>query len=212
MIWFNTRGHGPLEIFMKQLIIAFFVFFSTLSFASVDVRGLTDAQVAEIKAQAAQLAAQNAKGSDNSPSAIAEFVSTWGTQAAAAAEGFARAFGIAARELNVTVNEFFQTDVGKLTAAVIIWKMMGESILSVLFAFSILVVGLGFARVIYVRLFTSTEVRLPYSRFWGLWSGERLVRQKKSISDLTNDGEWMTFWVLIGVVAITLLVSGNIIF
>lgn len=196
---------------MKNIFFAFFLFFASFAYsAQLDTSNLTDAQVAELKAQAANLAAQNAKGEGVSKDSIAEFVSTWGTQAAAAAEGFAKAFGIAASELNVTVNDFFKTDVGKLTAVVIIWKMLGESITAIIFGTSVLIVGLTFARVLYIRLFTAEEVRLPYNRFWGLWSGEKLVRRKKTFADLDNEGEWMMVWVIVAVIVATLFVSGSI--
>src|SRR4249919_3594765 len=88
---------------------------------AVDTSGLTDAQIAEIKAIAAKKVSDVANKADmpNNPGAMITLASTWGPQMAQAAEGFAKALGIAARELNVTVNDFLASPAGKLTAALI---------------------------------------------------------------------------------------------
>lgn len=181
--------------------------------ATIGTENLTEAQIAEIKAKVAEVAAQNANkvGKKVEPAAITAGVAlaaSWGTQAAAAAEGFAKALGIAARELNVSINEFLASDAGKLTAVLIIWHVAGKSIIGLIYAAIVLAVGLGFVRFMYNRLFTSGTKTVPYSRFWGLWSGEKVVRVRKSFSDLNNEGEWFVFLLMLAVGALTLLVAG----
>lgn len=56
----------------------------------------------------------------------------WATDMATVAESFARAIGIAARELGVAVNDFLKTPAGVLTAVVILWKVIGSDLLTVL--------------------------------------------------------------------------------
>lgn len=182
----------------------------------VDTSGLSDAQVAELKAIAAKKVAETAasakSGSEVTPEKVTAGVTlaaTWGTQAAAAAEGFAKAMGIAARELNLTINDFLKSPAGMLTAALIVWKMAGAAILHALYGVVFLTIGLCMVRVIYVRLFTKEMVRLPYSSFFGMFKGERLVRVPKNFADLRNDGEWMAFWIMIILTIVTLVCAGT---
>lgn len=185
--------------------------------ATVDTNGLSDAQVAELRAYAAAKVADAAKQADGSsvvskdPSALMTVAATWGTQAAAAAEGFAKALSIAAKELGVTVNDFLHTDAGKLTAILIIWKVAGAAIVHILYGIVFFIVGMIITRVIYMRLFTKNYQTVEYSRFGGFFKGTKLIRVPKTIGDLQADGEWLAFWVMIGVVSATLIVTGIII-
>lgn len=203
-------------MFRKILALAALAF-SVSAFAaqtSVDTSGLSEAQVAEIKAIAAKKVAETAaqaKTGDLSPEKVTAGVTlaaTWGTQAAAAAEGFAKAMGIAAKELNITINDFLTSPAGMLTAGLIIWKMAGATILHAIYGFTILVVGLTMIRVLYVRLFTSGYHKVEYSRFGGFFKGTKMVRIPKSFSDLENDGEWLAFWVLIALSLVVMFGAG----
>lgn len=173
--------------------------------ANIDVSGLSDSQVAELKAHAAKAVADAAKQADgtalqsisSNPGAAVTLAATWGQQAASAAEGFAKAFTIAARELGVTVNEFLKTDAGKLTAILIIWKVAGASLLSLLYGMVFVIVGLTITNIIYRRLFTKGYEKVAYSRFFGMFKGEKMVRVPKSFSEFRNDGEWLMIWVMI---------------
>jgi len=133
---------------------------------------------------------------------------TWGNQLAAAAEGFAKALGIAAKELNVTINDFLKSPAGILTAIVIIWKVAGTTILKMMYGTLFVVVGLTMVRVVYKRLFTKEMKEVPYSYLWGAISGTKLVRVPKSIQDLKTDGEWLAFWVMIGLTVLTVALGG----
>jgi hypothetical protein len=183
---------------------------------TVDTSGLTEAQVAEIRAIAAkkvaETAAQAAKpGSDVTPEKVTAGVTlaaTWGTQAAAAAEGFAKALGIAAKELNITINDFLKSPAGMLTAALIIWKMAGAAILHAIYGFIVLAVGLTMLRVLYTRLFTKEYKEVQYERFFGAFKGTKMVRVPKTFADLKNDGEWLAFWVMLILGVIVMVFAG----
>jgi len=181
----------------------------------VDTQGLSDAQIAEIKAIAAKKVAETAANagkpdvSNEKITAGVTLAATWGTQAAAAAEGFAKALGIAARELNVTINDFLRSPAGMLTAGLIIWKMAGAALAHMFFGFVILVTGLVVVRTIYKRLFTKGYEAVEYSYFWGMFKGTKQVRIPKSFQDLRNDGEWLAFWVMIVLTVMTLLLAGT---
>jgi len=195
----------------KLLMIAVLAIASVGAYAAttnIDTSNLSAAQIAELKAAAANLAAKNAAPTTLSSMSV-ELAATWGNQAAQAAEGFAKALGIAARELGVTVNEFLKTDAGKLTAVLIVWKVAGASILSTIWAIVILITGLCLARVVYLRLFTKSIELVPYTRLWGMWTGSKKVRIPKSFSDLKGEGEWMVFFIMVAIVILTMLVSGS---
>lgn len=177
----------------------------------IDTSGLTDAQIAELKASAARAVADAAKGvepvASKDVSTTVTLAATWGQQAATAAEGFAKALGIAARELGVTVNDFLHTDAGKLTAILIIWKVAGAAIVKALYGTLFVAVGLSVARVIYYRLFTLEYKQVEYSRLFGAFKGTKMVRVPKTIGQFRDDGEWLAHWMMIGTVVLTLAVG-----
>ena len=177
--------------------------------ASIPVDGLTAAQVAELKAMAARAVADAVK-----PAATPEVLSiaaTWGNQAAQAAEGFAKALGIAAKELGVTVNDFLQTDAGKLTAILIIWKVAGASLVKMMYGTVFITVGLTLARALYVKLFQNGYKEVTYSYLFGTFTGTKQVRVTKSFKDLNNEGEWLVLWMIVFIV-IGSLAIGSVFF
>jgi hypothetical protein len=178
---------------------------------SIDVSGLSDAQVAELKAVAAKKVADAANSSGTDVGAMVTLASTWGTQAGAAAEGFAKALNSAARELGITVNDFLATDAGKITAVLIIWKVAGASIANILIGLLFIVVGQIMARAIYTRLFTREFKEVQYSYFFGLFKGTKMVRVPMGFRGLQNDGEWLAFWVMIIVSIVSMFVGAAII-
>ena len=204
-------------MFKRMIAGAAMALMVATSFAAqttLDTSGLSDAQVAELKAIAAKKVAETAAqaASPNvQPEKITAGVTlaaTWGQQAAAAAEGFAKALGIAAKELNVTINDFLASPAGKLTAALIIWKVAGATIIHFLYGLLFVTVGLTLARVLYVRLFTREYKEVQYERFFGMFKGTKMVRIPKGFQDLSKDGEWLAFWVLVVLVIGTLLLGG----
>lgn len=198
---------------MRKFIAAMaIVMFSATAFASqttINTEGLSDAQIAEIKSIAASKVAESAKAPGMAETMT--LAATWGQQAAIAAEGFAKAMGIAAKELNVSINEFLDTDAGKITAALIIWKVAGESLLGIIYGGFFVIVGLSLARVIYMRLFTKEYVSVEYSRFGGFFKGTKMVRIPKNISELRTEGEWLVLWLTVVITLGTLGIAGIII-
>lgn len=116
------------------LVLAFGAMTAQAEQTAIDTSGLTAAQVAQIKAQAAQMAASAATGKTDEVSDKLSMAASWGQQAATAAEGFARAIGIAARELNIEINKFADTPVGKMTIFFIAMKVFGFGVLNFIVA------------------------------------------------------------------------------
>jgi hypothetical protein len=109
---------------MKKVLVMIVMLITTGMAYAVDERGLSDQQKALLEEQAAKFRGQNAApGAD--PGATAKRVGEWvdvGTK-------IGQAFGGAAREMSIQVNEFAKTPVGVLTAAIITWKFIGGPIM-----------------------------------------------------------------------------------
>jgi len=192
---------------------------ATASSVNIDTSGLSEAQVAELKAIAAKKVAETSAnaakstegGTTEKMTAGVTLAATWGTQAAAAAEGFSRAISIAARELGVTVNDFLHTDAGKLTALLIIWKVAGATAVKMLYGMLFVTIGLTVARMLWIRLFTHEYKEVTYSRFFGTFTGTKLVRVPKNISQLSSDGEWLALWMIV-IIIIASVAIGSVFF
>lgn len=182
---------------IRNFILAMVLLLAVPAWAQqVSTEGLNDAQVAAIKAETARLAAQNA-AQKNDPGTVFTNAAGWGKQAADAAEGFAKAMGIAARELNVTINEFLVSPAGILTASLIVWKIAGGAVLSFLYGLLFIAVGMSVIRAIFFRLFTERYEVVDCVRFWGLWKGKKTLRVTRGIRSLESDAEWLLLYVLI---------------
>lgn len=199
---------------LKYIFAIFLSLFAVSALANIDTRGLPEQQIAELKSIAARAAADNAaeKRSGVTLAQVSEFTTKWGEQTSVAAEGFARALGVAAKELGVAANEFLSTDAGKLTALVIIWKVAGTSILSLIYAIFVLVVGLSVARVIYRRLFIKEYTTVETVYLFGLIKTTRQRPVVKGFHQLSSEGEWVMVLVMLLTVIATLAVASNVIF
>lgn len=110
---------------MKRIVIFLaLLFVSSLCFAEVSTQGLTDVQRTELQAQAAKLAEANRNGRTNPPVPVVDQVDKWVDIGTKVGKGMAGA----AKELGVVANDFIQTPVGKLTAALIFWKVAGPEL------------------------------------------------------------------------------------
>lgn len=120
---------------MKQVLLAFALLF-TLSTASAAVQintdGLTESQKADLVKQAEAMKAQSLPGT-----ALADTTEKWLN----IGERFGKMIGSAAREVGVAANEFLNTPVGKLTAAVIVYQYIGSSIIHIFAGVLILIMG-----------------------------------------------------------------------
>lgn len=130
---------------MKRILaVAVALFFSVSVFAaryeSVEVEGLTEVQRAEVQKFIAVTKEQNSKkGSKELDVPYApgtEKVNGWVDAGVSLGKGLAAA----AKELGVAANEFVKTPVGKLTAAVVLYKFMGKDIIKLVSGFLFIVV------------------------------------------------------------------------
>lgn len=186
-------------------------FFMLPAFAEIrlNVDGLSDAQIAALKAQAATMSAEAAKADD--PASLLSNAASWGQQASIAAEGFAKALVVAAKEIGVSANEFLQTDAGKLTAVLIVWKVAGTGLLSFFSGMMFIALGQLVAWKIYRHLFLDKTEVVNYNWFFGVFTGQRLKRSYKPIGRLDKDGEWLAVWMIVIISIGTMAIGAAII-
>ncbi len=102
-------------------------------------------------------------------------------------ERIGKMVGGAAREVGVAANEFIQTDVGKMTAAMIIWNYMGADVVDVLVhvvgGSMFIVIGLTW---IFIVMRRSSPTQVTYSTTEKNWFGNYVI-VKKERDDLTSD-------------------------
>ena len=119
--------------YLMGIILAFTMLCGNAMANTIDVSHLTKEQQAALDAMV--------KNSNSSPKLDLATAGKWGAEMSQAAEGFARAMGVAARELGVAINDFLASDAGKLTAALIIWKIMGKGMLALMFGVILLIIS-----------------------------------------------------------------------
>ena len=109
-----------------------------------------------------------AVAADTPPASESSTATQWATDMATVAESFARAIGIAARELGVAVNDFLNTPAGVLTAVVIIWKVIGADVVTILVCVPIMAIfTLAFFKILRGLLVSGYETT-QHSLLFGL--------------------------------------------
>lgn len=151
---------------MFKILIAFvFMMFSQFSFANtVDINQMSPEQRAALIIQLT--AAQTP--------AVEQRVDQWvdiGTK-------IARGIGAGARELGVAVNEFSDTPVGKMTAVLLVWHILGEQIVDVFTGIFVWIIGISAIRY-YTRKMYPTDVE--YHESEKNIFGNRVVISKESV-------------------------------
>lgn len=205
---------------MRKLMLSFILVLMTVmavpTFAQrMDVPGLTEEQILQLKAQAAQIAADNVSGKTGEIASAGigqiianpEAASTWGSQAATAAKGFAEAIGIAASTVGVSVNEFVKTDAGTLVVIGIGLKLFGPLLTSFFIAFFGFILIFFLSRMM-IRLFLGVD-RVEKSEtkkyLWGLYekTPERVVYYPL---DKTGDGAHLFIFLTLAGAFISIVV------
>lgn len=116
---------------------------------------LTAAQKADLAAQAQKLAAQNASQPADAPSpTTAEHVKEWVSIGTEIGSGLAAT----AKELGVAANDFANTPVGKLTAAIIVWHFIGDSAVHIVFGMLWLITLVPVWIVLYRRISATVTI------------------------------------------------------
>lgn len=128
---------------MKKLIAAVLLATTTLMAASqtIDTSGLTQQQIQEIAAKAAELKAKNPEGAVADAQDVSKAIRTeagaWGELGV----NMGKAMVGAAKEVGVAANEFAATDLGKIVTFMVVYKYIGEEVLSIIFGSGVMIIG-----------------------------------------------------------------------
>lgn len=111
-----------------QVIVAALLFTTTVSAAvTVDTSGLSEMQKLELAQQAERMRVTPTADPTDISQLTPERVSDW----AQLGRDIALAFTTVAKELGVAADQFLASTTGKVTLALIVWKVAGEDILHV---------------------------------------------------------------------------------
>lgn len=182
---------------MKRILIAItllFAFTATPAFAEEcliqNVNGLSENAKLDMKIACLEALKESKTGLGGLDVTNPEALSAYGT----VAQEWAKALGIAATELGIAADEFLGTSAGKLTAAVIIWQVAGESLLGLLIGIPVLIIiiimGTGFARRCLVDEITYSETEKN-------WRGKPLVKEIKYHDADNCAGYWIGYFATI---------------
>jgi hypothetical protein len=108
---------------------------------SIDVSTLTPEQKASLMSQAAELQKQSVQPPANISETVRNEASAWGELGA----NMGKAAVSAAKEIGVAANDFVQTPLGKITMAIVIFKVIGASVIKLVVGGSLLVFFLSIA-------------------------------------------------------------------
>lgn len=159
---------------MKRILFVVAMMFSSLSFAAYETcainnSGLPDSVVQKLKTDCETLRLEQLKkeGLEKAAEASAPFITPEKvTGWAQVAEGFANAMGAAAKQLNISVNEFIKTPAGMITIGVILWKVVGVSILKLLAMYAVFLVTKRILQVMWTVSVTPVERKFA----WWTWT------------------------------------------
>jgi hypothetical protein len=125
---------------MKKLLLILALMFSTAVYAgsatSVDVSGLSEEQIAELKKTVID-AKLHKESPVNISAAVRQEAGAWGDMGA----NMGKAMVGAAKEMGVAANDFSQTSLGKVTVAIVVYKIIGRDILKMISGFLVLLGG-----------------------------------------------------------------------
>jgi uncharacterized membrane protein (Fun14 family) len=154
---------------VKYLVLLALLIFSQFSFAQISTEGLTPEQVKALNEQVSKLKAQP----ENISATVRQEAEAWGELGA----NMGRAMVSAAREVGVAANEFSQTTLGKITVAIIVYKIVGQDILQIMSGITLLMICLTLAAVAWRAKIGATNIEyehIPYLK--GMWVRRRVVR------------------------------------
>ena len=193
---------------MKRILIAItllFAFAATPALAEeciiTGVSSLSDDAKHDLKIACLEALKSSKSGIGNFDVTNPEALSAYGI----VAQEWAKALGIAATELGIAADEFLGTGAGKLTAAVIIWQVAGDSLLGLIFGIPLLIViivmGSGIARRCLVD-------KITYSETEKNWRGKPLIKEIQYHDADDCGGYWVayiatiifSFWTIAGVI------------
>ena len=157
---------------MKSFLAAFCLLLSSVAFAAassncnIQANGLSPDATAALVAQC-----ESAIQQEQSPTAKLQQLSTAGT----VAKDVAVAIGIAAKEIGIAANEFFQSDAGTFVAFIIFWKVAGATALNMIIAIVGLITIMTILWKVFRRLSAHSYTYEYKPALWGLYNRRYVI-------------------------------------
>ena len=147
---------------------------------SIDVSSLTDEQKTQLMSQAVQLQKeQPALDAANMSETVRTEASKW----ADLGSNVGKAAVSAAKELGVAANDFVQTPLGKITMGIVIFKVIGSSLIHLIVGLIVLLTGLSIAiYLILKKKYHSVE----YENATNGWGTKKTIKAFTVDEDLTE--------------------------
>jgi hypothetical protein len=192
---------------MNKLVAFCLVVFSSAVIAApnnyLDASKLTPQQRAEIQLKIEQTAAATAANPSNLAVTVREEASAW----ADLGKNVGTALVASAKEVGQGVNEFSQTPVGQVTTAIIVYKVIGQEILGLVFGVLTLVVGTVIAIYVYSSIGVQKQKFENVPRLWGLWVSRKVTEEYR-------DDDWMfgSMVIAAAILVLTWVTGLNLIF
>lgn len=169
---------------------------SAMADVTVDTRGLSNSQKAELVKQVEQMK-QTAR---ELPTGSAEKVDQWVN----VGEHLGKMLGGAAKEVGIAVNEFVKTPVGMLATGVIVFNYVGGAVIHVTCGLLILFMGWG---ILWYYSRASTRLIVEYDTDKPAnWLGKHPIKKvsRAEIDENTSFALWFSAFVILVVSVITI--------
>ncbi len=190
-----------------KLAILLVALVATPTFAECDisnVSGLSAVAKQELKVACQQAMLKSKQVADNPLAGVdvnnPEKLSQWGV----VAQEWAKALGVAANELGLAADSFLDTDAGKLTAAIIIWHVLGETLLGFVVGVPLLLI------VLFLGLRTARRAKIKRVEYRDEknWRGAREIKQIIYFDEDETAMYWvahvvtliLSVWIVAGVI------------
>lgn len=181
---------------MKYLIPVLVLLIAAPAFGQVGTTGLSDVQKAELEMQAAKMREDN----ENSPQRALDTAREWSELGT----GVGQALVSVSKELGMAADEFSRTPVGKITVAVIVWKVIGAEVVRKLSALLFLVVAIP----LWMKYFRKLAVveRIEYHE-----NGKKKLVSHYNLADYNTSSyviptRWVMMFLLLGILATGLII------
>lgn len=193
---------------MRKLVFLFAMLFAVTITANaqtqkkeqmvVNVEDLTPDQVAKIKAR-------------NELEGINNKIETYGKWA-----GMGKEVGTAVREGLVAVKDvtvdFADTDVGRITMGLIIWKVIGEDLKGIIFGLPLWIIGMVILLWSYQRVCLRRRVVTSREGGWWIFGGKREYETRHAIDESSPSAGIYSFIHWLTIVVYTGVMFGAVIF
>lgn len=119
---------------MKKYLLALILAFTAVPAMACDISrsDLPDAMIQELKVKCEQMKLDLQTQPPAPVVAVSQITREDVSEWAQISQEFAKALGIAAREVGVSINEFLASPAGIMTAVVLIWMIIGKSLVGIL--------------------------------------------------------------------------------